>query len=171
MKVVSYICDKCKRSFNNENDYNEHIECCQKSFPIKGIFVERRFLKNENEDQQLTIIINHYKNAVLIDKNMICLVPDSRYRECVFTTNLNLLFLYKITTYDEGEYFGIYTTNFSEEYENECIEKILKKLKEDHLESLESYKKDIERNVKIIDDKKYKIDRDEECRVTMGYLN
>ena len=128
MKVVSYVCDKCKRSFNDEKDYKEHIEYCQKSFPIKGIFIER-FLICENGRQELGIEIKYYKNAILIDKDTICLVPQSRYADDVFTTKLNQLFLDKISTYDEGEYFGIYTTNFSKEYEDECIEKLLNELK------------------------------------------
>lgn len=63
---------------------------------------------------------------------------------------MNQLFLEKIKHFEDTGIYCIYTTNFSEEHEKECIEKLLNKRKEIYKEELENYTK---RCMKIIEGK------------------
>ena len=156
-----FYCEKCGQNYFNEEECVEHEKYCGKKYPVKCIVIENMLL---NENENITFNVFAYPNAVLIGKDRVKLIPNSYHVEPV---EINQLFLDEVRMFDE--YIGMYTTNFSDEYEQECINKILEYRKNDLQNELKDYKESIELNIKNIErnleniNKSYVIKRNENC--------
>ena len=155
MKKLFY-CEKCNATFDSEKECMEHEEYCQKSLPVKCILIDNYFWE---DNDKININIMEYSTAVLVGKDKIKLVATS-YHFLPF--KIDLLHLDKI--YEFKENIGIFTTNFNEKYEKECIEKLIQKRKEVLKKRLEDYIKETEDKLKKLDTKESEIFRDKNCR-------
>ena len=161
MKVVSYFCTNCNYRFESEKEYEEHLQYCQKPYPVKGIFLYKCTDKEENPFIQIV----YYNNAILYGKNTIQLVKNSRYIEPIKIDKLHLEEFHHI---GDGDYFGVYTTDFSDEHEQECIKKLLEYYKEtiiSYIESMEKNLKDWKEYLKDYDNKKPEVNINKECKM------
>ena len=161
MKII-FKCEKCLKTFDNQNECETHEKncVCHKKFPIKAFYIERRLLKeSSNFTGYPTISIYGYPNAELKDEFSVILLPNSNSILHLDTIQLDEIHDNSFL----GNTYCIYTTNFSKEYEKECIEKLLNYRKAE----FESHLKLVEKNIKNIDDKNYYLDINENANMVM----
>lgn len=141
-----FMCDKCGKTFYDNNDCKDHEKNCQKLFPIKGILIG----KDINEKTKIKIV--EYPKAILISDKKINLLPNSRYVEPIEIKNLHL-----DDIYENEDCYGIYTANFDMEYEKECLNKLISYRKESLKTDFINRIQKLEKNLKDIEKEKFEI--------------
>lgn len=151
MKQI-FQCQKCRQIFSDKNSCSIHEQICQSKIPI------RAFVININTEQNLQIEIHDYPDAYLLDQECIKLFNDY----CAPKINKNFLEKIHRCGYEyEGDYCTkvvIYSNNFNEDHQNECIEKLLKFKRQKLIEQRETRLKDIDNNIRFIDNRTFKIE-------------
>lgn len=147
---TKFVCEKCNKCFETENECIEHekICCLKESLPIKGIFI------GTDNDENFEIYIMEYPTATLFEKNKIKLVGESYHFIPFEISKLNLEEIYE---YNYAS-LGIFTTNFSKEHEEECIDKLIKRNKEIFKDYLEASIKNAKEKLEKLKNTEYKID-------------
>lgn len=150
-----FVCDRCGKRFEDKEECLKHEQECFKEFPLKAIFFED--ILNQSDDK-LEICIFEYPKCYIENNKVIFFTKSYEY---ALPPSVSQLFLENIKHIKPGIYC-IYTTDFSEEHEKECIEKLLNKRKEIYKEELENYTK---RCMKIIEGKEeFYITREKDAR-------
>lgn len=150
---TNFYCESCGKNFDNKDECLEHEKNCGIKFPVKIITINKAI----NEKAEIKIFT--YPEAVRYG-DMMKFIPSSIHMDNVY---VNRLFLDKIKSLED--YYAIHTTNFDKEYEKECILKLLEYKKEVLNESLEDWKKIIQRHLNEIENKNVDIKYDENYRL------
>lgn len=129
MKKV-YYCEYCNKEFTHESDCSKHEETCNtQNIPIKVILL--------NSDD--TIGIYEYPTAK-IRNNEIKFVDPSYHFNFV---KLRLFNLDHVRKLEDGDYC-IYTANFTESYETDCIQRLIEAKREKYDKILNNVTKQLE---------------------------
>lgn len=145
-----FQCEKCGIWFRDSNDCKQHELKCQQLFPIKGIFIS---LSPIDKNEKIDINILEYPNACLEGKDEVKLFSSYHLN----SIPLNVLHLDKVhvVNYEwQGDYLdtvGIYTTDFSKEHEDKCIQELLKYRKEHLLKQYAEAMKFWQQNIKQLE--------------------
>ncbi len=128
---TKFVCEKCNTCFETENECKKHEKCCQKILPIKGIFIG-----DDNENIKIKII--EYPTASLYGQNKIKLINNS-YHAVSF--EIDFLHLDDVMEYSAG--IGIFTKDFSKDYEEKCIKRLIKRRNDKFNNLIKSLEDDI----------------------------
>lgn len=152
-----FECEDCGKIFNNKEDCLKHEKECFKEFPLKVIFFDNEYNLEKEEYEDVEIYVLEYPKCFIRDGLVYFFSGSAEYDlpPTVFQLSLEEIRI------DKARY-SIFTTDFSEKHEKECIEKLLNERKE-------CFKKDLEilikRYNKIINgEEKFNITREKDSR-------
>lgn len=129
MKKV-YYCEYCNEEFKHESDCSKHEETCNaQNIPIKIIVL--------NSDT--TIEIYEYPSAKIRNTEIKFVDPSYHFN----FVKLRLFNLDHVRKLEDGDYC-IYTTNFTESYETDCIQRLIEAKREKYDKILNNIAKQLE---------------------------